>query len=422
MNPITEYGLIGEKLPHSYSVEIHNALADYDYRLCELSRDKLVPFLTEKAFRGINVTIPYKKEVMPHLSYIDEKARAIGAVNTIIHRDGKLLGYNTDYYGLLSLFYRASIEISGKKALVLGTGGTSRTAQAVLHDAGAKSVVCVSRKGGNGTVTYEEAARMTDTELIVNTTPVGMFPEVDGCPIDLSLFPQLCGVVDAIYHPLRTNLVLNARKRGIPAIGGLYMLVAQAQTASCLFLGKEPEPNPEQTEAVYRRIQKQKENIVLIGMPSCGKSTVGQCLAQQLGRSFMDADTVFTHRYGVTPGDCIRKEGEAAFREKEHTVVEECALADGAVIATGGGAVLRQDNIRALTRNGRLYFLDRSLEKLLTGGNRPLSSSCEALKNLYDTRYPLYEACCQKKIPGDGTPEETAERVLADFESYKEEC
>ena len=417
---ITEYGLIGEKLPHSYSAEIHALLGDYDYRLCELSKEELPEFMQRKAFRGINVTIPYKKDVIPFLFRLDEKAEKIGAVNTVVNRDGKLYGYNTDYYGLSSLFSRIGIDPKGKNALILGTGGTSRTALAVLRDSGAARITVASRTERDGAVTYEKAKELIDTEILVNTTPVGMYPNPDGCPIDISRFPRLCGVVDAVYNPLRTNLVSAARERGIPSIGGLYMLVAQAQAANRLFFGKEPCEDKATIEQVTDTVRRAKENIVLTGMPTSGKSSIGKLLSEKTGRSFLDADLVFEEKQGISPAEFIRQNGEEAFRRKESEILSYCANRSGAIIATGGGAVLRSENRLILSRNGTIVFIDRSLEKLSCCGDRPLSATRDALKTLYDTRYRLYREFCDIRVDGDGTVEDTAENVLNEFNAYKE--
>lgn len=414
------FGLIGEKLPHSYSVDIHKALADYDYRLCELAPDELSTFMEQKSFSGINVTIPYKKSVIPYLAHIDEKAQKIGAVNTIVNRDGNLYGYNTDYYGLKALFDRIGVSIRGKNCMILGTGGTSNTARAVLADEGAEHITVVSRTPSDRTISYEEALRCRDTEILLNTTPCGMFPSPDACPIDLSAFPRLCGVVDAIYNPLRTELILQAEARGIPSIGGLYMLAAQAQVASELFLGRLPIVDSAKTEKVYHKIQNQKENIVLIGMPSCGKSTIGKLAAEALGKRFFDADEEFFNQFGISAGDCIRKQGEAAFREKESEVLRTLANTSETIIATGGGAVLREENMHALRRNGTICFLDRDPQKLLCGGDRPLSCDRDTLMKLYETRIPLYRKSCQYTFSSNGSVDEAVAALLNAWKQREE--
>ena len=280
-----EYGLIGEKLPHSFSKEIHEKLAGYDYQLKELTPAQLPGFLQKREFKGINVTIPYKQTVIPYLDEIDEKAKAIGAVNTIVNRDGKLYGYNTDYDGMVALIRHAGLSLEGKTVLILGTGGTSKTAMAVAKDLGAASVQWVSRSGKDGAITYEEAQRLP-VQILINTTPSGMYPNPDGQPMDLSRFGWLEGVLDAVYNPLRTRLVLQARDNRAHAQSGLYMLVAQAAVACELFLGKQLPAGT--LDTVYRQIHGQKQNIVLTGMPGSGKSTVGKILARQMGREFVD--------------------------------------------------------------------------------------------------------------------------------------
>lgn len=415
MNRELSFGLIGEKLPHSYSAEIHKALADYDYRLCELTPDELTYFMEQKHFSGINVTIPYKKAVIPYLTDIDEKAQKIGAVNTIVNRNGKLYGYNTDYYGLKALFDRIDVSIRGKNCIILGTGGTSNTARAVLSDEGAKSITVVSRTPNGESISYEKARQRKDTEILVNTTPCGMFPHPNESPIDLDAFPDLCGVVDAVYNPLRTELVLQAEKRNVPSIGGLYMLAAQAQAASELFLGNAPKIDSDKIETVYRKIRNQKENIVLIGMPSCGKSTVGKAAADALGREFFDADEEFCRQFGISAGEFIRLNGEEAFRKKESDVIRTISNVSGSVIATGGGAVLRDENINVLRRNGYIYFLDRDPQKLLCGGDRPLSSDCASLMKLYEVRLPLYRKSCDRVLSSEQTIADTLTALLTDW-------
>lgn len=404
-----EYGLIGEQLGHSYSRELHERIGGYDYALLELRPDELGDFLQKRDFRGINVTIPYKQAVIPFLDGISETANEIGAVNTIVNRGGRLLGYNTDYAGLLALARHSGISIPGKKALILGTGGTSKTASAVMKALGAKEIHKVSRRKAPDTVTYGEAAEIhADADILVNTTPVGMFPAVDAAPIDLSAFPRLSGVLDAVYRPLRTELVLDALKRGIPAEGGLYMLCAQAVRAAELFLNREFDPAL--MESAFQALKAEKENIVLIGMPTCGKTTVGRLLAQKTGRPFADTDALLAMKIGSVP-DYIRLHGESAFRTVERETTAEIARKSGHIIATGGGAILSPENLRALRRNGRLIFLDRSLQNLRPSPNRPLSSTPEKLKALYETRYPLYRAAADITVPADRSAEEVAEDI-----------
>lgn len=400
-------GLIGYPLGHSYSPQIHRALADYDYRLWPLKPEELEAFLRRRDFDGINVTIPYKERVIPYLDELSDTARAIGAVNTVMNRNGRLYGDNTDLAGMLALIRRLGLVLEGKKVLILGTGGTSGTARAAAARLGAAEIYRVSRSGRDGAVTYRQAAEEHgDAAFIINTTPCGMYPDPDGCPVEPDGFPCLEGVVDAVYNPLRSELVLSARQRGIPAEGGLYMLAAQAACASALFRGCEAAA--EDTELAYRTVLRQMENIVLIGMPSSGKTTVGRLLAQRTGKEFVDTDTLVEQAVGMSVPACIARSGEAAFREREREAVATAAAVGGRVIATGGGAVLCPENLRALRRTGRLVFLDRSPDRLTATADRPLSADPEALRRRYAERYDIYCAAADLRVNGDGSPEEAA--------------
>lgn len=410
-----EYGLIGEHLPHSFSKEIHGLLAPYTYDLCELAPDELAGFMEKRNFRGINVTIPYKQAVIPFLDDIDETAAAIGAVNTVVNRDGKLYGYNTDYDGLILMIRRAGIDIVGKKVLIFGTGGTAQTSTAVCRAMGAADIRYVSRTP-DGTpirisreVAYTEHA---DTDIVINTTPLGMYPQGDVLSVDLNRFPSCSGVVDIIYNPLQTPLMLDAAARGIPATGGLYMLVAQAAKASSYFTGDAAALD--MVDAVYDRIIRQKQNIVLIGVPSCGKSTVGAQLAEHLGRPFTDTDAMITARAGVPIPEIFAQKGETAFRDLESEAVAACSVMTGQVIATGGGAVLRPQNVRRLKQNGVLIFLDRPLEQLMPTDDRPLSGNREALEKRYHERYPLYCRVADRTVSVT-TVEETVRQIEKDW-------
>ena len=405
-----EYGLIGEHLPHSFSKEIHEQLADYTYDLHELTPDALDGFMREKAFKAINVTIPYKRDVMAYLDEISPSAKEIGAVNTIVNRGGRLSGYNTDMLGMQALISRIGLDLTGKTVLILGTGGTSHTAQYVAKHLGAGKVVTVSRSGRGGSVTYEDAPRLyPDAAVILNTTPAGMFPNVDAQAIDLSLFPALEGVADVVSNPLRTQLVQQAHALGLPAEGGLYMLVGQAVAAVEIFLDRKLDPDA--LDKVFQAVFADKESIVLTGMPGSGKTTVGKLLAEQLGRRFYDSDDEITSRTGRTPNEIIRADGEAAFRDVERDVIAALSLEPGCVIATGGGAILREENIRHLRANGRIFFLDRKPEDILPTDDRPLSSDRAALKKRYDERYPIYTATADSVIPVTGSPEDVAAAI-----------
>lgn len=409
-----QYGCIGEHLTHSFSKEIHGQLQDYLYELKEIPMGQLDAFMEKRNFRAINVTIPYKKDVIPYLKEISPMAAAIGAVNTIVNRNGELYGYNTDFGGMLDLINRTGITIQGKKVLILGTGGTSKTAEAVAKHMGAAVVWKVSREAKTGVLTYEQVlAQHLDAQILINTTPKGMFSREGGMPIDPAVFPNLSGVIDAVYNPLRTEFVLKARSLGVPAAGGLYMLVRQAVLASEIFLDVTyPETV---TEQVYRKIKADKENIVLIGMPGSGKTTVGKLLAQELGRPYWDTDTLIEEKTGKTPAQIILEQGEPAFRDIETEVIRELAVQNGSVIATGGGAVLRPENAEFLRRNGKLFFLDRPLEMLIPTQDRPLSSTKDAITQRYRERYPVYTAAADVKVYNDDTPERAAQLVKRSF-------
>lgn len=409
------YGCIAERLRHSFSPEIHAQLGDYRYELCELAPDAVGDFLMKGDFYGINVTIPYKETVIPYLSHIDGEAERIGAVNTIVNRDGKLYGYNTDFYGMRSLIERLGLSIGGKKVAVLGTGGTSRTAVAVAESMGASSVMRVSRTAKEGAIDYATLTRdHTDTRVIINTTPCGMFPNPDGAAVDVNAFPTLEGVVDAVYNPLRPTLVLDARRKGIPAEGGLYMLVAQAVRASELFLDKTYPTGV--IERVYQKLIRQKENLVLIGMPASGKSTVGKLLGERLGREFVDMDECIVRTAGKEISEIFAADGEQGFRDLESRVLrEQIAQRNGLVIATGGGAILRDENVYALRRNGRLYFLDRPLDDLMPTEDRPLASSRTAIAQRYTERYGRYCAVADVRVPVSGSAAEVASEIEKEF-------
>ena len=405
------FALIGEHLPHSYSREIHALIGSYNYTLQELNPEEFDFFMKERLFRGINVTIPYKQAVIPYLDEVDETARAIGAVNTVINRDGKLIGYNTDLYGLTRLILRLGLDLSGKKVLILGTGGTSRTAYYAAEQLGAREILRVSRAGKDGCVTYEEAiASHTDAQVIINTTPCGMFPNPDAQPVSLDPFHALEGVVDVIYNPLRSRLVLDARSRGIPAEGGLYMLVAQAVRASELFLDTSyPE---DLTDSIYNAILRRKENLVLIGMPGSGKSAVGKILTETTGKPLADTDLLIVEKAGKPISEIFREDGEPAFRDLESEIIRELSLQGGQVISTGGGAVLRPENVTLLRQNGRLFWLNRNPADLVPTKDRPLADTEEKMKLLCVEREPVYRASADVIIPVFGTPENTAALIL----------
>ena len=416
-----KYGLIGEHLPHSFSKEIHARIADYTYELFEIAKGDLDGFMRKKDFIAINVTIPYKKDVIPYLSVIDENAKRIGAVNTIVNRDGRLFGYNTDFFGMCALIRRIGVDLAGRKVAILGTGGTSNTAIAVCEALGAKKTVVVGRTAKSGVISYEDLYRdHTDVEYIINTTPCGMYPYPDGTngmaatPVALSAFPALVGVMDAVYNPLRTNLIMDAKERGIPAEGGLYMLVAQAVVAAEKFTDGNFDPS--MTDRIFDEILASKENIVLSGMPGSGKSTVGKYLAEKLQRKFIDTDEQIVKQTGKEITEIFAEVGNDGFRKIEAEVISRVSSENsGAVIATGGGAILRDDNVRALRRNGRIYFLNRPLENIVPTADRPLALDRAALEARFRERYARYLATCDKEIRTVESPAQTANMITEDF-------
>lgn len=409
-----KYGCIGEHLKHSFSKEIHNSLSDYEYELKEIPKDKLDEFMTLHDFKAINVTIPYKEAVIPYLSYIDAAAKEIGAVNTIINKDGRLYGYNTDFYGMSMLIAHAGIDLKNKKVAILGTGGTSKTASAVAKSLLAREILTVSRTKKDGTITYEELyENHKDLDVIINTTPLGMFPNNFTKAVDIKRFANLSGVIDAVYNPLRTQLISDAQKRGIKAEGGLYMLVAQGVLASEIFLDKKYEKG--MLDEVFEKLRRKKENIVLIGMPSSGKSTVGKEIAKRIGRNFYDTDELIEQQAKKKPSEIIMSMGEEYFRKLESDIVNEVSKETGAVIATGGGVVLKKENINTLSQNGRIYFLDRPFALLLPTQDRPLTSTKEALLKKYNERYSIYETSADVKIDASGDVNEVSNAIMGEF-------
>lgn len=405
------YGLIGEQLGHSFSPEIHALLAGYAYRLFELKPEAVAPFLAAREFSGLNVTIPYKCAVVPLCDVLSPEAARIGSVNTIVNRDGVLTGYNTDHYGFFRMAEEAGISLSGAKVLVLGSGGASMTAVAAAREMGARAVLTVSRRGtGNDrTIDYGTAYRdHADAEILVNATPVGMYPNLDVLPIDLGRFPNCRGVLDMIFNPLRTALLLEAERLGIAHAGGLTMLVAQARRACELFTGGVIDPARE--AEVVSVMTRNCENLVLIGMPGCGKTTVGHLVADRLGCPFADMDEAILENTGRTPGEIIASAGEEAFRQIEAETANRFCGAFGHVVATGGGTVLRTDAMAALRANGRVIFLERPLESLDTQ-NRPLSGNGAALTALYEKRLPLYRRYADAVVWNGGKLEQTVQAV-----------
>lgn len=412
-----EYGLIGEKLSHSFSPLIHSMIGNYDYELCEIQKSDIETFLNKKDFKGINVTIPYKQTVIPFLDYIDPPAEKIGAVNTAVNRGGKLYGYNTDYYGLKALVIKCcgNISLKDKDAMVFGTGGTSKTAFNVLKDLGCRNVYILSRKPSGSQIGYNEApVTAKDAVIAVNTTPAGMFPNTDGCATDISLFKNLKVAVDAVYNPLRTDLVLNSQKLGLSSKGGLYMLVSQAVMASHYFFDKDY--NDGLAADIYSTILNRLQNIVLTGMPACGKSTIGKVLAAKAGKDFIDTDELIVEKTGKSINEIFADEGENGFRKIESEIIAEVSLKNNCVIATGGGAVLNKDNVRRLAHNGVICFLDRPIEQLLPTDDRPLANSAESIKKRYNERIGIYNTTCDFSVPVI-SPDVTADSIIKIYEN-----
>ena len=400
------FGLLGEKLGHSFSPQIHRELGGYDYTLMEVRREDLPAFFEARDFQAINVTIPYKETVLPWMDTVSEEAEKIGSVNTVVKDpEGRLHGYNTDYYGFTRMVEKSGIDVRGRKCLVLGSGGASKTVRAVLKDLGAGGIVTVSRSGQDN---YENIGRHADAGVIVNATPVGMYPGNGASPVDLGLFPKLEGVLDLIYNPAKTALLLDAEARGIPCQNGLYMLVAQAKKASELFRGVSIDEG--ETDRINALISEETANIVLIGMPGCGKTTVGTMLSEAEGRPFVDTDSMIEERTGCTCGDYLREHGEEGFRKLETEILRNAGKRTGCVIATGGGVVTRKENRDILRQNGVVFHLERPLVALSTDGYRPLSATPEKLAELWKERKPLYEKIRDYAVP-NGSAEEAVREI-----------
>ncbi len=402
------YGLLGEHLPHSFSPQIHKALGNPNYALFEKTPDEIENFLKEKSFKGINVTIPYKKAVIPFLDMISQEAEKIGAVNTIAVRNGKLYGDNTDYFGFAYMVEKSGIVIENKKCLVLGNGGASLTVQAVLKDKEAKEVVVISRKTENN---YDNIYNHFDSEIIVNTTPVGMYPNNLQSLVNLDDFPNLSGVLDVVYNPLRTKIILDATERQIPNATGLSMLVAQAKKAHEIFF--ETNVDTSVCEKIENGLAMEMSNIVLVGMAGCGKSTVGRALAQRLNKNLVDTDEVVEKTENMSIPEIITEKGEDYFRQCEISAVCSVGKEKSQIIATGGGVVTRNENYKPLKQNGIIVFINRDAD-LLPTNNRPLSQM-HGVKTLYEKRMPMYRQFADIEVDGNGTIDEVAERIVKEL-------
>lgn len=398
-------GLLGRHLRHSYSPQIHKMLGDYSYELFEVEPEDLESFLNINDFDGLNVTIPYKKDVIPYCSKLSPQAEALGAVNTIVRNaSGQLIGHNTDYFGFASLLKANGISVSDKKVLLLGSGGASATCKAVLNSENAH-VVVISRSGENN---YSNLHMHSDASLIINTTPTGMYPENGRSPIDISIFPHLEGVIDLIYNPSRTQLLIDAESRGIKAVNGLWMLVAQAKESAQWFTSKDIPDSviPE----IHTTLQKQMNNIILIGMPGCGKSTIGALLAQKSNREFVDADALIVKKVGKSIPEIFAESGERGFRDIETQVLSDVCKYSNLVIATGGGCVTRPENYNLLRQNGQIVWIKRDIAALPTNG-RPLSQN-HSLEEMYQLRAPLYRAFADTQIENHTSLDDAVNQII----------
>ena len=401
-------GLIGHPLGHSCSPRLHELLGGHGYALWDTAPEELDALLQARDFAGANVTIPYKQTVMPYCAELSDTARAIGAVNTLVNRGGTLYGDNTDAYGFAAMAKRAGVDFAGRKVLVLGSGGTSKTACYVIAKSGGTPVV-VSRSGENN---YENISRHADARVIVNTTPVGMYPHVEGAAVDLRAFPQLEGVLDVVYNPLRTRLILQAEEMGLPCAGGLYMLCGQAARAREDFTGAPV--SEEALEKAYRALLQERQSLVLIGMPGCGKSTMGELLRDTLHMPLVDVDAEIIKAIGTDIPTFFKTHGEAAFRQEESRVIANITMTGGKIIACGGGAVLKKENRDHLRMNGKVVWIKRALEQLPIAG-RPVSQSAPSLQALYDARAPLYDACADAAVHNDGDAAQCARDIAAAY-------
>lgn len=418
-----KYGLIGEHLGHSFSKQIQTRIAeienvkDYDYQLVELDKEEFKEFMEKKDFKGINVTIPYKKDVIPYLDEMDESAKAIGAVNTIINVDGKLKGYNTDFGGFLYMVKAHNIHMEGKKVLIIGNGGACAAVKAVCKHENAKDIVIVSRSANRGAISYDEMyTSHLDADIVVNTSPVGMFPNIVNAPIDVSWFHKLECVLDVVYNPILTRLCFEAQEADIKRVIGLEMLIAQAKYAFEIFENMSFDDSI--IDEIKKEMLKDRCNIVLIGMPSAGKTTIGKMLEEKLGKEFFDLDDMIIAKAGKSIPEIFQESGEAGFRAIETEVAIEASKMNNKIIATGGGVVKHKVNMDFLRLNGITIFIDRDIDKLISSDpNRPLSSSKQALQQMYKERYPLYQKYAAYIAVNNANIEETVDDIVNTYHS-----
>lgn len=411
------YGLIGEKLGHSFSKDIHERIADYTFDLIPLSKEEFKTFMERKEFTALNVTIPYKKDVIPYLDEMDEHAKAIGAVNTIVNRDGKLKGYNTDFTGFLYMVKKHNVHMEGKKVLIIGNGGASAAIQAVVQHESAGSMVIVDVVPGNGAISYDEMfSSHLDAEIIINTSPIGMYPRIGNAPIDISMFHKCEAVLDVIYNPILTRLCFEAQEMDIKRVNGLEMLIAQAKQSVEFFLDKSIDDQI--IDDIYQDMLRERCNIVLIGMPSAGKTTIGKMLENRMQKEFIDLDDIIIEKAGKSIPEIFEESGEAGFRAIETEAAIEVSKLNNKIIATGGGTIKHKVNMDYLRQNGITIFIDRDVDKLISSDpNRPLSKSSDALAKMHAERLPLYQKYAAYVAVNNSDIESTVTEIVEAYHS-----
>lgn len=411
------YGLIGEKLGHSFSKDIHERIADYTFDLIPLSKEEFKTFMEKKEFTALNVTIPYKKDVIPYLDEMDEHAKAIGAVNTIVNRDGKLKGYNTDFTGFLYMVKKHNVHMEGKKVLIIGNGGASAAIQAVVQHESAGSMVIVDVVPGNGAISYDEMfSSHLDAEIIINTSPIGMYPRIGNAPIDISMFHKCEAVLDVIYNPILTRLCFEAQEMDIKRVNGLEMLIAQAKQSVEFFLDKSIDDQI--IDDIYQDMLRERCNIVLIGMPSAGKTTIGKMLENRMQKEFIDLDDIIIEKAGKSIPEIFEESGEAGFRAIETEAAIEVSKLNNKIIATGGGTIKHKVNMDYLRQNGITIFIDRDVDKLISSDpNRPLSKSTDALEKMHAERLPLYQKYAAYVAVNNSDIESTVTEIVEAYHS-----
>lgn len=411
------YGLIGEKLGHSFSKDIHERIADYTFDLIPLSKEEFKTFMEKKEFTALNVTIPYKKNVIPYLDEMDEHAKAIGAVNTIVNRDGKLKGYNTDFTGFLYMVKKHNVHMEGKKVLIIGNGGASAAIQAVVQHESAGSMVIVDVVPGNGAISYDEMfSSHLDAEIIINTSPIGMYPRIGNAPIDISMFHKCEAVLDVIYNPILTRLCFEAQEMDIKRVNGLEMLIAQAKQSVEFFLDKSIDDQI--IDDIYQDMLRERCNIVLIGMPSAGKTTIGKMLENRMQKEFIDLDDIIIEKAGKSIPEIFEESGEAGFRAIETEAAIEVSKLNNKITATGGGTIKHKVNMDYLRQNGITIFIDRDVDKLISSDpNRPLSKSSDALAKMHAERLPLYQKYAAYVAVNNSDIESTVTEIVEAYHS-----